>query len=378
MKKASTVDKEISSTDKPQKEADLTLRQNTIDSGFADRMDTQNMTSYIANPVTSTDIKSLKNANISNHSSIQDQILGQAMEIPSLSTEDSTHNSVDQPIEFSSNINYPKSSSTPVDASNVTGIHSISISQIESSQLQELFNEQKSHDNSVQVQNYSYPDIYENFSISLLTGNDSSILKLSNNSSILEGPQNLLARQSSFNKSADISDFGTFIAEQEENSIRNLSQLPVIALRDFSGYHDNDIDKDNEILVRVTSANFDKIYVVTKINDERNLNEFCKSPLSSRSKLFLLNGSKENKEIEIKKIGTNSMKLYCGKGHEGRAEDYSRNSLLSSSNHEKFTVQKIDETSKSPGIDIHVTENSDKNSNFTVIKEQSHVTHTQN
>jgi len=373
--KTLSFNKETRSNNKPPKKIDLTSRQHTFNSGFDERMDTQNLTCHIANPMTASpkNVSDDRTNQSNSHSSIDDPILGQAMQVPDFVENDLTKNSIRHDDEQSVEIN---SSSTPIDISSIADT-SLVIQTENNSTMNSQLQEQSNGPNSFHVQKYSYPDVYENFSISILTEDDSSILKLSNNSISQDSPQNYIARQSSFNKSANMSDFGTFVAKQKGNSSENYSKLPVIALRDFSGYHDSGIDKDNEILVRVTSANFDKIYVVTKINDEKNLDEFCNNPVSSRSRLFLLNSSKGNKEVEIKKLGAKSMKLYCGKDHEGSLEEHDRNSLLSSINQEKFSVQKLDITSRrlnNAGIDIHVTENSDKNSNFTVIKEQQHVT----
>lgn len=361
--KTLSFNKETRSNNKPSKNIDLTSRQHTLNLGFEERMDTQNLTFHIANSM----IASPKNVSDDR----TNPILGQAMQIPDFLENNLTNNSIRHDDEQSVEIN---SSSTPIDISSIVDT-SLVIQTENNSTMNSQLQEQSNGPNSFHVQKYSYPDVYENFSISMLTEDDSSILKLSNNSISQDSPQNFIARQSSFNKSANMPDFGTFVAKQKGNSSERFSKLPVIALRDFSGYHD--IGIDNEILIRVTSTNFDKIYVVTKIDDEKNLNEFCNNPVSSRSRLFLLNSSKGNKEVEIKKLGTKSMKLYCDKDHEGSLEEHDRNSLLSSINQEKFSVQKLDITSRrlnNAGIDIHVTENSDKNSNFTVIKEQQHVT----
>lgn len=389
--KALSFNMDLSSNVKPQ-EAIPIPRQYTFDSGFDERIETQFSTSASSKaPIADSSSKNI-NENES-HSFIEDSILGQAMQIPDFLIENSTDHQEQQSIVFDSNINFPNSSSTPVDASSITDVspinqtadnitidHQLQFIKPDISSISHT-SESSTIDNQLQLitpkssqtQKYSYPDVYENFSISLLTENDSSVLKLSNNSISSDSPQSINARQSIL-KNTKIPGIYTFIAQQGKSSSKNASQLPVIALRDFSEYHDIGIDEGNEILVRVTSANFDKIYVVTKINDEKNLNEFCKSPVSSKSKLFLVNSSNEEEEIEIKKLGTKSMNHYCGKGQEGSAEILRNNSLLSSINHKKFSVQKLDKTSKSPnskGIDIHVTKNSDKNSNFTVVKEQS-------
>ena len=369
--KTLSFNKETRSNNKPPK--------HTLNSGFEERMDTQNLTSHIPNPTTESpkNVSDDRTYQSISHSFVDDPILGQVVQVPDFLENDLTNSSIkhddEQSVEINSNS--PNSSSTPIDISSFANTSPSSQTEYNSTMKSQL-QEQSNSPNSLNIQKYSYPDVYENFSISLLTEDDSSILKLSNNSS-QNSPQNYIARQSSFNKSANMPDIGAFVSKQKGNSSNNFSKLPVIALRDFSGYHDIGIDKDNEILVRVTSSNFDKIYVVTKINDEKNLDDICNNPVSSRSRLFLLNSSKESKEVEIKKLETKSMKLYCDKDHcEESLEEHDRNSLLSSINQEKFSVQKLDITSRrlnNAGIDIHVTENSVKNSNFTVIKEQQHV-----
>ncbi|XP_070492238.1 probable protein phosphatase DDB_G0279461 [Chironomus tepperi] len=240
-------DRKMSSNDKPQ-EVNPISRQYTFDSGFDERMDTRDLNSYAANPMESTNATSpniiKEDTIIDNLSFNEDPILGQAMQVPNFDE-----------VELNSNVNFPNSSSTPVNVSIIEDISAIIQKENSSSildQAQDQTNGPENQNNSIKVHNNTSPNIYEKFTISVLP-DSSSILKLSNNSSIQEDPQNNLARQSSFNENPNNSDFGTFVAKQEKLS-RNFSLLPVIALRDFSQYHDINIDKDNEILVRLVSV----------------------------------------------------------------------------------------------------------------------------
>lgn len=181
-----------------------------------------------------------------------------------------------------------------------------------------------------------------------------------------------LNRQSTLDTAVKTTNFNSLFVNDKHIPSKDTSILPVIALREFRNDL-GDYDEENDILIRVTKSDFDKIYVIRKIDDKANLEEFCKNPISSRSKLFLL-GSRENDKIEIKRLNLNHMKTLCGEKHESSIVDFSNNHLLENINHENFTVRRVSMNSTNLfkfGKDVKVVQHSKNKSNFVVSKKKT-------
>lgn len=153
--------------------------------------------------------------------------------------------------------------------------------------------------------------------------------------------------------------------------------MPLIALREFSKY-DEDYNKLVEVLVRVTKSQFDKVYIIRKLETEKDLQTFCNESVSKRSKLFLQH-VKENSvdgPIDVQRLALSDLKNYCGNCQKTTlAEEYG-NAQKIDITHEMFTVQRIEKAAEKElenqflALDIEVSENSEDETKFIVNKVQ--------
>lgn len=143
-----------------------------------------------------------------------------------------------------------------------------------------------------------------------------------------------------------------------------------IALREFME-DDLKMNNDLDIFVRVSKPDFDKIYVVRKLEGDESLQDFCKSDISKRSKLFKLKNSQSNEEIQVTKLPLEKLKSLCGVEHKSDILEFE---LLPHIAKETFTIQRLNQVSRDvsfsqfQAMDINVVRSSTSTSKFKVLK----------
>lgn len=143
-----------------------------------------------------------------------------------------------------------------------------------------------------------------------------------------------------------------------------------IALREFME-DDLKMNNDLDIFVRVSKPDFDKIYVVRKLEGDESLQDFCKSDISKRSKLFKLKNSQSNEEIQVRKLPLDKLKNLCGVEHKSDILEFE---LLPHIAKETFTIQRLNQVSRDvsfsqfQAMDINVVRSSTSTSKFKVLK----------
>lgn len=170
------------------------------------------------------------------------------------------------------------------------------------------------------------------------------------------------------------------ISSMANNDTTNFS--PLLALRRFT-QADVNFDKSSETLMRVTNSNFDQLYVIRKLRNENDLENFCGNQISGRSKLFQhQSGTKQL--INIKQLPLHDLKEICENNHKNNINEIINNSPINRKTKESFTLQKISNIEENQmeinchQVDIEISEDQEQKSRFNVARIASEIKVTEN